>query len=197
MPVNTLEQPWTEVFLVGGGSSLKGFDFTRLRERVVVAVNDALLYLPWATAVFSIDAQWVENRLHQLRTFAGSKYLAISPVNGLEANYLQKVRGLELSEQWPVVHAAGNSGYGALNLAVLKGAKRIVLLGYDFYSAKQHWHAGYRWVSTSAEDGVYAHWAEHFTSALPQLNRLGVEVLNASPKSLITAFPKVSIDEVL
>ena len=198
MPLeNTSVPPWNEVFLVGGGSSLKGFDFERLRGRIVVAINDALLYLPWATALFSIDPQWVENRMEQIRKFPGEKYLAVEPVDGLEAAYLIRQRGKELSETWPEVRISGNSGYGALNLAVLKGAKRIVLLGYDFYDSAQHWHAGYLWNQNNPMPTLYSRWAKDFNSTVPQLKQLGVEVINTSMLSLITAFPKVSIDEVL
>ncbi|HCZ48509.1 MAG TPA: hypothetical protein DCZ11_05850, partial [Gammaproteobacteria bacterium] len=36
------------------------------------------------------------------------------------------------------IHQGGNSGYQALNLAVLLGAERVILLGYDMHGG--HWH---------------------------------------------------------
>lgn len=90
----------------------------------------------------------------------------------------------------------GNSGYGALNLAYLKGSRRIILLGYDFCHSATHWHEGYAWQGKS-NDSMYRKWATQFIRALPQLHKHGVQVLNASPDSAITAFPKVELEAVL
>jgi hypothetical protein len=43
-------------FIIGGGPSLKGFDFNRLRgQGRVIAINRALEYAPWADVVFFMD----------------------------------------------------------------------------------------------------------------------------------------------
>ena len=88
----------------------------------------------------------------------------------------------------------GNSGFGALNLAVLKGAKRIVLLGYDFRFPAHHWFPAYPWGTTQDKSAMYRHWANQFAYSVPVLDRLGVKIWNASPKSLVEAFPKIALD---
>lgn len=89
-----------------------------------------------------------------------------------------------------------NSGYQALNLAVLAGAKRVVLLGFDmcFKGGKSHWFGDHPIANVEAD---FRNYAKAFRTTLPQLERVGVEVLNCSPISLIDAFPKVTLEEAL
>ena len=44
-----------EVFIIGGGPSLKGFDFARLKDKTCVAVNLSFRYVPWAKLVVFLD----------------------------------------------------------------------------------------------------------------------------------------------
>lgn len=193
--------PWADTYIVGGGPSLKGFDFGRLCGRTVVAVNDAAIHLPFATALFSLDAIWIEKRRDLIETFPGERYLAVPEDRNLDtlptATYLKRLRrcnGLTTDRSCISVYS-GNSGFGALNLAVHKESKRVILLGFDFCHARVHWHDGYEW-SNSSNDQMYANWAQRFDEVAPQLRAMGVEVVNASPISKITAFRKIGLEEV-
>jgi hypothetical protein len=201
MPCSNGSAPdWGEVCLVGGGPSLRGFPFERLKGRTVVAINDAMLYLPWAAAVFSIDLRWMENRVAELAGFAGEKYLAIPeghpgfPVLG--ATWLRRLPRYGFSDDPEAIVCAGNGGYGALNLAYLKGARTIYLLGYDFCHSSVRWHRGYDWQG-AGNDRMYDKWAKRFIDALPYLKAKGVCVYNASLGSRITAFPKISLEDLI
>lgn len=90
----------------------------------------------------------------------------------------------------------GNSGFGAFNLAVQLGFKRIVLLGYDLHASHEHWHAGYSWGGKANKDGLYRHWADQYADTVLQLQGLGVSVYNASKTSMIQVFHKVSLDSL-
>lgn len=187
--------------LVGGGPSLRNFPFSRLRGRTVVAINDAILHLPWATAAFSADTPWMNHRQKEIMEFHGERYLCIAPDSevcrspGVE--FLWKIRLPGLSTQPDCLHLNGTSGAAAINLAVLKGAKKIWLLGYDGAKGAEHWFDGYPWQAPSSDPRLYPLWNSHFHSMLPQLGEMGVEVLNCNLDSAIDAFPKVPILEVL
>ncbi len=188
---------WEEALLIGGGPSLCGFDFDRLRGRTVVAINDAMCSLPWAPVMFSADSTWVENRQSELASFKGERYLAIArPTSISDVEHLIRGRGVGLSIQWPIVNIHGTSGYGALNLAFLKGAKTIFLLGYDYSQANHHWYQNYTWQGLG-RDHVFEQWAKHFVLAATQLQAAGVKVYNACPESVITAFPKIKLGDVI
>lgn len=89
-----------------------------------------------------------------------------------------------------------NSGYQAVNLAVLAGARRVALLAYDmrFQGGKAHWFGDHPIKNVEAEFAAYA---RRFRTMVPQLRELGVQIFNCSPISLIDAFPKATIEEAL
>jgi len=192
------------VYLIGGGPSLKGFDLTRLQGKTTVAVNDAVLHAPWATALFSLDRKWMLERRAAIESFTGEKYLAVAEDFNFDnaipgVTYLLRCRNLRGLSTSPgrIYMGGGNSGYGAFNLAFLKRASRIILLGYDYCQAGQHWFPGYPWQRKNGSGQMYRHWAEQFDWCREQLRWAEVEVLNVSPISLIKTFQKVGLEEVL
>lgn len=174
-----------------------GFDFDRLRGKVVVAVNGAVARLPWATACFSADRTWINNSREMLRGFVGEIYFAIAETDPLlqeKVHYLRRSRSTAFSTDPTIVHVPSTSGYGALNLVYLKGAREIILLGYD-YCGVGHWHGMYAWKS-STDQAVWSQWATCYRSTLGQLQAAGIRVINASPDSKIDAFEKCGLEEI-
>jgi hypothetical protein len=198
---------WTArtIFVLGGGASLAGFDFGRLQALgLVCGVNQAMFDAD-CCAGLSIDHPFVRNRHDELAAFArrSELYLAVG-TRGREALpavdraiYLLDHEG-PLSLAAAKIHAGGTSGYAALNLAVLKGARRIVLLGFDYglIGGRHHYHDAYSWHHPANDQSWHA-WAKRFDRAAPVLSRMGVEVINASPASAIECFPKMSIEDAL
>ena len=90
-----------------------------------------------------------------------------------------------------------NSGAGAVSLAALRGARRIVLLGYDCQRAgtQVHWHGDHPRQLGNA--GKMDGWASSFAQLAKDLQRQGVEVLNASRATALGCFPRVSLDDAL
>lgn len=89
-----------------------------------------------------------------------------------------------------------HSGFQALNLAVLAGASRVLLLGYDGAPAQDgrtHWHGGH----PVASAGIFEYIRASFSAAEAQLAAAGVEVVNCSPGSAINSFPKSPLAEAL
>ena len=88
-----------------------------------------------------------------------------------------------------------STGGAAINYAVHLGATKIVLLGFDMNGEKTtHFHNEYFWINNKPP------FKEHllpFKQIAKECNERGVEVLNASPNSSITAFKKVSVSDLL
>lgn len=101
-----------------------------------------------------------------------------------------------LSERPNGLHTGSNGGYQAVNIAVLAGAKRILLLGYDmrFAGGRSHWHAGH---PVKVDEGAYTKYARNFNTMLPVLKKRGVEVINCTPGSAITAFARGELEACL
>jgi hypothetical protein len=200
-----LRQPGRPVFLVGGGASLRGFDFGRLAPiGEAIGINKSMFDVECSCGI-SIDHPFVRNSGAELKAFASvcELYLAVGDrwFDVLEevpgAIYLRQ--GEEpLSLDPGALATGGTSGYAALNLAALKGARHIVLLGFDYglIGGRHHYHDAYPWHHV-ANDQSWSRWARRFDAMAPRLRARGIHVLNASPASAIECFPKCEIETAL
>ena len=203
--------------LVASGPSLTREDVAYCRRCVsrphVLVVSDSWQYAPWADALYSYEAAWWNH--HQgVPAFRGQKWssvplestsrnvdLDIRPqADSVEQWALQWVRGedrLGLSFDPQLIHYGSNSGYQALNLAILFGARRIVLLGYDMQSTggREHFfgphpHPLRRWSD-------FAKFADMFRAAVPDLAAHNIEVINCSRETALDCFPRARLKDAL
>lgn len=103
---------------------------------------------------------------------------------------------LRLSTNPKFIECGRNSGFGALNLAFLMGAKEIYLFGYDYQPDSYYCPERY----THKKPESQAHWptwAKLYDPIAYQFKAAGVAVFNASPTSTITAFPKITLAEAM
>ncbi len=203
------------VFCVASGPSLADTDLAPLGGRRVIAVNDNYIRCPWAGVLYFCDWKWWSwhREREAFRRFAGLKVTLDARVpledprikwlkNGDEGeNDAPGRAGLCLEPDR--LRTGRNSGYQAVNLAVHLGAKRIVLVGYDMKvgpRGEQHWFGAHRDVDgreVPTAAATIAKWAPRFASMVPQLERLGIEVLNATPGSAIDCFPRTALGDCL
>lgn len=202
---------WTDtpVYIIGGGPSLSGFDFDRIKDKgLLLGVNDAAFNAP-CDALFSLDQTWARNRHSQIAEFKGEKILAMPPGYDdtviKDVTYVVRRRNYGLSKNPDDINGV-NSGYGALGVAYLKRAQQIYLLGFDMKDdierkegerdkVKAHWYKSYSWYAKTNHRAFHK-LASAFDDLIPDLTGAGISVINASPDSLITAFPKCSLSEL-
>lgn len=92
----------------------------------------------------------------------------------------------------------GNSGFHALNLAVQFGARKIILVGFDMHlQAGHHWHGKHPQGLNNPTDRNVGRWRRTFDAAAPQLETLGAAVVNTSPISALSNYPKMSLEDAL
>ena len=185
------------IFIIGGGPSLKNFNFDLLKRKKVIAINKAFLTVPWANVLYWTDSRFYNWFKAQIHAFKGLKVTnKPKPVTDDIINLRDTGRtGLDLDRS--SLRHGNNSGYAAINLAVHLGAKKIVLLGYDMSLSgnKSHWHEGY---STPTNHKVYKNsMLPHFDTLVDPIKKLGIEIWNANPNSDLTCFPKCTIEEGL
>lgn len=107
-----------------------------------------------------------------------------------------------LSDDPAALVTGRNGGYQVVNLCVLAGARRIVLVAYDMrfddqghsHNVLNHEH-GHHPDRNAPSD--FVGYAKNFRTMVAPLAELGVEVLNATPGSALDAFPKVSLERAL
>jgi hypothetical protein len=203
--------PGETVVVIGGGTSLTPEDVAYCQGRArVVAIKEAYLLAPWADVLYACESKWWQH-YQGAPTFAGLKYALLPDAQDHPAapSYLdvfqrfpdvQLLRhtgaeGLELDPSG--LRHGYNSGHQAINVAVHLGASRIVLLGFDMSrgpTGEQNWFGAH---PNHLTGSPYPIFAQHMHTLVEPLKALGVEVLNASRFTVLTAFPRVSLEEAL
>lgn len=198
--------------ILAGGPSLTQRDVDAVKRAVhvrCITVNDSYRLAPWADLAYFCDLRWWSWHHERpawrdllARAAAGETIVAtLENLELLERHpFIRCLRnvGRDGIETTPgAIKNGGNGGYQALNIAVQLGARRVLLLGFDMrrVANRSHWHDGHPVV---APETVYRDlMIPSYTNAAPELARLGVEVVNCTPGSALTAFPFQSIDEAL
>lgn len=120
---------------------------------------------------------------------------------GGDVVYLQgDADGPGLSDDPMKTHGGGNSGFQACNLAVLLGAKRLVLLGFDMRTGENgesHWHGHHPAGLNNPGQSNFNGWIAHFSGAVQDFRQMGVEVINCTPGSALRCFPMARLEETL
>ena len=112
-------------------------------------------------------------------------------------NVIRSAPHAGISVDRSLIHTGANSGFQALNLAILAGASRVFLLGYDMQETggKSHWFGDHP--GSLKRTSPYALFRKSFDDAADQIARLGVEVINCSSETSLTCFPRVGLLEAL
>jgi hypothetical protein len=146
-------------FVIGGGPSLRGFDFELLRGELSIGVNRAFEFFT-PTILLAIDARfyrWVyegkygEEALRKLAAFKGIKVgvrMSAAHVPGVVEIKSLGARGPIVPVEQGIYHG-NNSGYSAVALALALGADPVYVLGIDLrYAGPEdakvsHFHDGH------------------------------------------------------
>ena len=126
--------PQETVYILGGGASLKDFDFEKLRDKFVIGCNDAYT-LGWGLVnllFFGDTKWWLQHQDRLLSSYHGPivTLLRLKHLPHGRLFYMEMDRG-NLSVKGDTLGWFQNSGIAAMNLGLLLGARTIVLLGFD------------------------------------------------------------------
>jgi hypothetical protein len=199
------------VALLGGGPSLDRQQFDRIDTAhasgkvMVLAINNSYQMAPYAEVCYFADARWwkAHRDKKEFREFSGEKASIQDSANEITDESIHILRnrdypshGLGLSLNPRVIVTGRHGGFQALNIAILAGAKRILLLGFDGASidGKSHWHNDHKWLTHAS---AYQEYAKSFSYAEKAIKDAGVTVINCSTVSQINSFPKMTLERAL
>jgi hypothetical protein len=197
---------WTgELCVVAApGPSLTPNVAERCRGNHAIAVQDAWRLLPWADVLYGCESIWWQWH-NGCPGFSGERWSSHDSgsnykLDTAQAFGLRLVRGHVadgFSADPSAIHYGGNSGFQAINLALLFGAARVVLVGFDMRTVdgKRHFFGGHP-PALHRGGANYSRFIPDFERAAAVLPP-GVEILNATPGSALTCFPMVSLDDSL
>lgn len=173
---------------IASGPSLTQADCELVRGLPTIVINTSYLLALWAPVLYACDPWWWDNNIRDVREseFKGELWTQDETAARIhKLNYIKSEPKPGLGKT--VLHQGSNSGYQAINLAYLFGAKKIILLGYDMMpmGKKQHWHKDHG-------NGVvnpYARWLEKFENLARDLAAEGIAVVNCTRKTALRCFP--------
>lgn len=195
------------VYIISTGTSLRGFDFTRLDGKITIGINrvieyyrpsimhfvDVTAHITHARALRDYNGMIIAGpkaaptQTHD-NTFIIGRNIDTFELSGKMTTLSRKV-GRSFNDGW----FGGGGGCTALHTAILLGGNPIYLLGYDYYE----------------DNGCHfdEYDESHNKKNLYGVSREGIEhlgrqdwipkVYNCNPRSRLKCFPYVDIETVL
>lgn len=198
---------WTgeDVFIIGGGKSLKdeGFDWSWLHGRNTIGCNQAFILGVDVCNVCTFgDLKFWDAFKDKLggvfEGWVATNYWVMNPPPWLKL-YKRQDNGLSTT----MICWNNNTGAIAVNLALIMGASRVFLLGFDMHShhspqpgKNSHWHDQELERSTPEHFGRFRVGFASVQAHLPNVfpGRKVINVNNGG--STLTAFPQMTLDQV-
>lgn len=190
--------------IVASGPSLNQVEVDKLKGKArVIAVNDSWRLCPWGDILYAADRAWWQHHDY-VKQFDGERWTQQQGhrawrQEATDAGLLviDSTHSGSFSFDSSIIHTGKNSGYQALNIAVLLGATRILLLGIDCttFDGKIHWFGDHP--PALNKMSPYAIFNQEFKKASVALGQAGIDVINCSERSAVTCFRKAKIEDVL
>jgi hypothetical protein len=227
----------SKVFIIGGGPSLKEFNFSSIFRKDIIAVNQAIFDVPWAKHFITMDYTFLrKSRINSKIKSVNYIQFMQSPaekifVVGSENDIFTKVNTKTIIDNrtnttydlylfnkiiWAKSYGgiglsfddfrnSSDSGYSALQLAVILGYKTIFLLGFDFTVEGQrtHYHDVYgapsKRCSAASYDSKLKGYAESYPGAFKEIKeKTDINVFSCSRISILNNYiPFTDVRKIL
>ena len=165
----------------------------------MIAVNDAARLVPRAEVLYACDADWWDYH-DGVPGFEGERWSTHDAQSNDKTGlwYLNLVAGSTergFSADPAVINYGQNSGFQAVNFAILAGAKYIVLVGFDMRDDKPRHFFGDHPAPLRNTTG-YRTFIREFEYAAQRMPP-GVAIVNATPDSELACFDYVELKHAL
>lgn len=189
-------------FLIGGGSSLNDFDYSKLDNDFTICVNHSIMKYPKAKALLYIDFDFLRRRKQFVKNYKGMIFTAYRTgthqfLNKRDNVYIFPFNNVEPQTQLNKgLYNSLLSGMCALNLALIMGANKIYLLGYDMKDIKGKTRLD---IDFNMPLGKYGHdeWVQRRIKMFNKFAKYKNRVVNCSMESALAIFEKQPIEAVL
>lgn len=195
---------WTDCVVAATGPSLTPEVAEACRGQNLIAVSDAYRLLPFAQVLYSCDAAWWEAH-GGCPSFQGEKWSCHNSDPDNDNRPVAEKYGLRLVSGEPgdtfsldpsLIRYGSNSGFQAINLALLFGCKRVVLVGFDMHAngGKLHFFGDHANGLRNCSD--YARFIPDFETAARKL-QADIQIINCTPGSALTCFRTAVLADAL
>lgn len=176
----------------------------RDEDQELIVINDCYRIAPWAEYMYACDENWWNKHGTDVKeNFSGECWTQdrksaqkweLKLQEGIHADGLCSPRPNKNGKI--LIHFGSNSGYQAINLAYLWGAKEIMLLGYDMKKAdngKTHWFGDHP--TGLNNNSPYTSFVQKFKKLADDLQKEGVKVVNCTRSTALNCFQKQQLED--
>lgn len=172
--------------IVASGPSAQTVDLSLAKGRArFIAVNNSYRLCPWTDVLYAHDYKWWKDA-DGAPDFEGVKYAGeIRAKEDFGVNHINVRRYCDqILLGGDEIGSCANSGFQAMNLAALFGARKIILVGFDMESRNgSHWHGDHERLDNPKET-TFAMWRKAMNGAAAQIEALGIKVYLGTPSAL-------------
>lgn len=198
-PSKLLDWRGQTAVIAASGPSLSHEDLVaaQIRGARIITTNTSYTLAPWADVYYACDMLWWKTNIAKIPATDRNRCWTQDRASAerWQLNWVrQSARpGLGTKD----LHVNGNSAFGAINLAYLFGARRILLLGCDMreVNGKKHWHADHP--KPCVQNMPFKEWLFKSVALARDLKAAGCEVINCTPGSALTVWPMSTIEKEL
>lgn len=197
---------WQTVVCVASGPSLtvEQCEIARQARREgrcrIVVVNNSWQRAPDADILYAADGAWIKEYHADVRNrFDGECWTqdhAAAEKYGW--HWVEPVLGNHLLPRDDQrITLGSNGGFQAIMVARLRGARRILLIGYDLKLGEKgrlHWHGMHPGTLSNGDPKGFI---KHFAAVAPALAKDGVECINCTITSALTCFRRADLQQSL
>lgn len=205
VPIAGSAKRWPVVLCAATGPSFsrgqaEAAENARLRGAIrIIAINDAYLRLPNADVLYACDGAWWTMHFDRVHSIGVKSELWTQHAKTAEKhriNHVPGLRGTGLCRNRFAIHTGGNSGYQAIGLAHLFGARTILLVGYDMQrtGGKAHFFGDH---PEKLGQGNPATMAHYFPALGEELKAEGIDVINCTTQTALTCFRRALLSDTL
>ena len=178
------------VACIASGPSLRQEDCDAIQKSGIcsIVVNTSYRKAPFADILYAMDPGWW--RMNHEAVLASGFRGQLWGSSGT-AKWAKSTQG----KLWPVNFS--NSGSGAISMAVVTGAKRVLLTGYDcqLTGGKKHWHDDHPFPLSNAQS--VKSWPYQFSLVAKYAAAHSVKVINCTRSTALLCFPRGDLREEL
>jgi hypothetical protein len=189
-----------DAFVIGGGDSLRTFDFSLLIGERTVGCNNAYAHGPKICNICIFgDKKWFDVHHERLEVYVNKGGFVVTNDNKLANCKVPWLHRMERRPRGLYLDALGwntNTGSSAVNLALILGARTVYLLGFDrkLKKGRPNWHD--ELIDKPSQEtyqrmnSTEGYMARDLNTKFP-----GRKVINVTDNSTLPHWPKVPISE--
>jgi len=200
MPKWIPEKIWEDqdVFIIGGGNSLELFDWELLKNENTIGCNDAFRHGSEICKICIFgDAKWFQSFKNELARYKGTVFTNCQQLQKTKLSWLWTMTRKGSGLHGDALGWNSNTGAAAVNLALLLGAKRIFLLGFDMHlsnNKRANWHQNRL---DKPNENIYPKFLRGFKKLAVDWKKKfpDAEIINVTDNSSLDLFPEIGVDE--